>query len=376
MNMKSKLSTLFAAAASLVLAGCATCPEQEQTPRNLIYMIGDGMGLSHAAMLIIENNYEPTAFDRAQNIALTTTQSLNNRVTDSAASGTALATGSKTNNSMIGITPDSVILESLIARAEAKGCPTGLVVTSDLGHATPAAFYAHTFDRGNYATIARQFVDSGIDVAFGGGVRTFSSSADPDTPAPLDLLREKGYGVVTSLDELEAVTEAPVIGLMANHHMTSSLKGRGDYLPRATSKALELLTAQSQKSGKGFVLMVEGSRIDFDAQENDAAGLLLEMRDFEQAVNRAMDYADTHPGTLVVVVADHESGGLTMPSGNPDFTLSESGIDYRFSTTGHTGIPVPVYLYGTGAERINGLMDNTDLSNRLSELFGLETKRP
>lgn len=374
--MKRKLSTLFAAAAAIVLAGCTTCPDKEQAPQNLIYMIGDGMGLSHAAMLIIENNYEPTAFDRAQNIALTTTHSLNNRVTDSAASGTALATGSKTNNSMIGITPDSVILESIIARAEAQGRPTGLVVTSDLGHATPAAFYAHTFDRGNYAAIARQFVDSGIDVAFGGGVRTFSTSSEPETPAPLDLLREKGYGVVTTLDELEAVTETPVIGLMDKHHMTSALKGRGDYLPRATSKALELLTAQSEKSGKGFVLMVEGSRIDFDAQEGNAEGLLLEMRDFEQAVNRAMDYADTHPGTLVVVVADHESGGLTMPSGNPDFTLSESGIDYRFSTTGHTGIPVPVYLYGTGAERINGLMDNTELSNRLSGIFGLDAKRP
>lgn len=370
-----RLSTFLAAAAAMMLAGCAGCPEREQTPRNLIYMIGDGMGLSHAAMLIIENNYEPTAFDRAQNIALTTTHSLNNRVTDSAASGTALATGSKTNNSMIGLTPDSVVLESIIARAHADGRPTGLVVTSDLAHATPAAFYAHVPDRGRYAEIARQFVDSGIDVAFGGGMRTFSEASAEGSPSPLELLREKGYGVATTVEELEAVSEAPVIGLMDKHHMAGSREGRGDFLPRATSKALELLTARSEKSGKGFVLMVEGSRIDFDAQENSAEGLLLEMRDFEQAVNRAMDYADTHPGTLVVVVADHESGGLTMPSGNPDFTLSESGIDYRFSTTGHTGIPVPVYLYGTGAERINGLMDNTDLSNRLAEIFGLADGR-
>lgn len=372
-----KLSTVLAATAAILLAGCAGCPEKEkeQAPRNLIYMIGDGMGLSHAAMLIIENHYEPTAFDRAQNIALTTTHSLNNRVTDSAASGTALATGTKTNNSMIGLTPDSVVLESIIARAEAEGRPTGIVVTSDLAHATPAAFYAHVADRGDYAAIARQFVDSGIDVAFGGGVRTFSKAPEEGESSPLDLLREKGYGVVTTVEELEAAPQAPVIGLMAEHHMAGALEGRGDYLPRATSKALDLLTAQSEKNGKGFILMVEGSRIDFDAQENNAEGLLLEMRDFEQAVNRAMDYADTHPGTLVVVVADHESGGLTMPSGNPDFTLSESGIDYRFSTTGHTGIPVPVYLYGTGAERINGLMDNTDLANRLAEIFNLADKR-
>ncbi len=370
-----KLSTVLAVIAVLSLAACAGGPEKEQAPRNLIYMIGDGMGLSHTALLLIENHYEPTAFDRAQNIALTTTHSLNNRVTDSAASGTALATGSKTNNSMIGLTPDSVALESIIARAEAAGRPTGIVVTSDLAHATPAAFYAHVADRGDYEVIARQFVDSGIDVAFGGGVRTFSKAPEKGRPSPLDLLREKGYGVATTIEELEAAPQAPVIGLMAPHHMISSTEGRGDYLPRATSKALELLTAQSGKSGKGFILMVEGSRIDFDAQENNAEGLLLEMRDFEQAVGRAMDYADTHPGTLVVVLADHESGGLTMPSGNPDFTLSESGIDYCFSTTGHTGIPVPVYLYGTGAERINGLMDNTDLSNRLAEIFGLADKR-
>ncbi len=370
-----KLTTVWAVTAAILFASCTNCPEKEPMPQNLIYMIGDGMGLSHAAMLIIENRYEPTAFDRAQNIALTTTYSLNNRVTDSAASGTALATGTKTNNSMIGLTPDSIVLESVIARAEADGRPTGIVVTSNLAHATPAAFYAHVPNRNLYETIARQFVDSGIDVAFGGGMRSFSAATEEGELSPLDLLREKGYGVVTTVEELEAAPEAPVIGLLAEHHIATSEAGRGDYLPRATSKALELLTAQSQKSGKGFVLMVEGSLIDSEAHENNTEGLLLEMRDFDKAVNRAMDYADTHPGTLVVVVADHETGGLTMPSGNPDFTRSESGIDYRFSTSGHTGIPVPVYLYGTGAEQINGLIDNTDLSNRLAEILGLADKQ-
>lgn len=355
------------------VAEAVPCTPARMPVRNLIYMIGDGMGLSHMAMLQIEQGYDsPVALSRAQNVALAKTYSANNRVTDSAAAGTALATGHKTDNGMLGMTPDSVEVRSIIARAAAEGRPTGEVVTCYLHHATPAAFYAHVPRRDMSLEIARQFADSGIDVAFGGG-RTCFSEKGADGLSAVDRVREKGYEVLTDLDELERVgADGRVLGLFADGHMPAAAADRGDYLPKAVTKALELLDAKSAACGEGFVLMVEGSLIDTESHANNGAGVLREMEDFDAAVAVAMAYADAHPGTLVVVTADHETGGLTMPSGNADFTRSESGVDYRFSTGGHSGILVPVYLYGAGAERVNGVIENTELSNRLAEALGLK----
>lgn len=292
--------------------------------RNLIYLIGDGMGLSHVSMLMLEEGYGTTAFDRAQNIALITTYSANNRVTDSAAAGTALATGHKTGNGMLGVLPDSTAAESIMADAIRAGMPTGVVVTSTLQHATPGAFYAHVPYRRQYQRISDQLAGSDLTVAFGGGLKYAETS-----------------------------------------------EGRGDYLERAIRKALEILSREAGERDRGFILMVEGSQIDLRAHDNDAEGVLAEMRDFDRAVAAAMDFADRHPGTLVVVTADHETGGLSIPSADVDFEHEEAGIEYRFSTGGHTAAMVPVYLYGTGAERINGVLDNTELALRLAGTLGL-----
>ena len=132
--------------------------------------------------------------------------------------------------------------------------------------------------------------------------------------------------------------------------------------------------AQTEQAGskKGFMVMIEGSQIDSEGHANNAEGILAETRDFERAVGAAMDFADTHPGTLVVVTADHETSGLSITSNKTDFTLSESGIGYQFGTTGHTGTLVPVYLYGACADRINGIMDNTDLPKEIAALMRLK----
>lgn len=339
--------------------------------KNLIYMIGDGMGLSHVAMMMIEEGYQEGPFARMQNIALMTTYSANNRVTDSAAAGTALASGCKTNNSMLGVTPDSLPCPSIISRALARRMPSGVVVTSEIQHATPAAFYAHALHRGDYLTISNQLVTSGLDVAFGGGREAMAEPA-ADGFSPIDRLREGGCPVVEQWAQMDTITRGRVVGLFAEGHMPSMLEGRQDYLPKATAKALEILSNNAEERDRGFVLMVEGSQIDMQSHGNNAEGVLAETRDFAAAVAEAMRFADEHPGTLVVVTADHETGGLTMPSGNSDFLQSESGIDYTFSTGGHTGILVPIYLYGSGAEYLNGVMDNTELSNRLAELLGLD----
>lgn len=336
----------------------------EREVKNLVFMIGDGMGLAQVSLLMIEHGYAPVSFDRAENIALLTTYSANNRVTDSAAAGTALATGFKTDNGMLGQMPDGTPVESMIVRAAREGCPTGEVVVSTLQHATPAAFYAYAADRGDDRRITEQLLQSDIDVLFGGGAGLISDEQREE-------FRSKGYRIVEDLDETDGIVSGKVLGLFARKHLPGA-GGRGDYLPRATRKALEILDADSRETGKGFILMVEGSQVDLAGHDNDAKRLLAEMNDFDRAVAEAMDFADAHPGTLVVVTADHETGGLSIPSNKEDFRLSDSGVEYAFSTGGHTGILVPVYLYGTGAERINGILDNTQLAQRLMELLGLE----
>ena len=143
---------------------------EDSKVKNIIYMIGDGMGLCHVSMLQIEAGYAPTAFDHAQNTALIKTYSANNRVTDSAAA--ALATGYKTNNGTIGQLPDGTRVESIMAKAEKQNYATGLVVTCYLQHATPAAFYAHVKRRGDSDRISYDFMESGVDVASGGSTRS------------------------------------------------------------------------------------------------------------------------------------------------------------------------------------------------------------
>ena len=156
--------------ATLVLVIATVLSTEAQEVKNIIYLIGDGMGLTSASMMQLVNNYEPTIFDKADNVALQKTYSLDNRVTDSAASGTALATGHKTNNTMLGQLPDGTNVESLIELAAAKGKATGIVVTTYLQHATPGAFYAHVPSRHEYATISEQLLASDIDIAIGGEI--------------------------------------------------------------------------------------------------------------------------------------------------------------------------------------------------------------
>ncbi len=349
----------------------AQAPSTESSPRNLIYMIGDGMGLSHVAMLLIEEPGRESAFEQMENVALITTHSANNRVTDSAAAGTALASGHKTDNSKLGVNSEEQPLASIISRAIEKGMHGGVVVTCEVQHATPGAFYAHTSHRGDYETISKQLAESSLDIVLGGG-RSAMEQPDSTGKTPKERLQERGYRIVEQFEGLDSLDSGRLIGLFAEGHLPSILNGRQDYLPKATEKALQILTHNVATEGQGFVLMVEGSQIDFESHANSAEGILAEIRDFAQAISVAMRYVDQHPETLLVVTADHETGGLTIPSCESDFTQSEGGIEYRFSTGSHTGIPVPVYLYGCGAEEVNGILDNTELAQKMLELFHLQ----
>ncbi len=358
--------------AAALLSACTAPRGERDEVRNVIFMIGDGMGLAHVSMLQIGNDFAQTSFDRAEGVALITTRSANNRVTDSSAAGTALSSGYKTANSMLGVDTLGEAHPSMMALAARAGRPTGVVVTCFLQHATPGAFYAHAASRGDTEGITRDLLDSRVDVLMGGGSEWLDAACGEDGTY-FDAFRSRGYCVASSIDEADTLRAEKLLAVVAPANLPRAAE-RGDFLPRATAKALELLDERATACGEGFLLMVEGSQIDYAAHANDAAWLLEEMRDFDRAVAVAMDFADRTPRTLVVVTADHETGGLALCSGNEDFTLPESGVECRFATGGHSGTMVPVYLYGTGADRIRGVMDNTDLSRRIMELTGLHDK--
>lgn len=331
--------------------------------RNVILMIGDGMGLGQIASLMIENNYEPISFDRAQYTGVCKTYSANNRITDSAASGTAMATGHKTDNGRIGTTPNGAPAINLTELAHAKGLSTGIVVTSDLADATPAAFAAHAQNRHDSEQITASYATAHIDVLVGGGRKLFASSLDGRNI--IDELQAAGYCYTSTPEEFYTIGATPVVGLFADKYMPMANVRGEEYLARATTHTLDLLS----HNPKGFFVMIEGSQIDKACHQNNTDVLHAEMRDFDNAVHAAFDFADTHPGTLVVVVADHETGGLTIVSNNRDFTVEESGIKYKYSTTSHSATPVILFAYGTGAEYFSGMMENTDIFHKIKLLL-------
>ncbi len=337
--------------------------------KNVILMIGDGMGVGHVSSLIIEHDYAPVNMERAQAVGLVRTNSANNRVTDSAAAGSAYSTGQKTNNSYVGLDTAGVKVENIVEKAERAGMGTGIVVTCYLQHATPAAFYGHVDRRYKLDELTLQFAQSGIDVAMGSGAGYFTQREDGRNI--LQEMSEAGYRVVGNIDELDGVSSGRslVVYDYGKKDMPRVSAGRGDYLPKATAKSLEIL---GNTFKKGFFVMIEGSQIDYAAHANDAKEILSETEDFDKAVGVAFDYADAHPGTLVVVLADHETGGLSIASKKTDFTKSESGLDYRFGSTSHTGSLVPMFAYGTGAENFSRVMDNTEVSRTIQRLLGLK----
>lgn len=345
--------------------------DKEPEVENIIYMIGDGMGVAHISAAQIAQDYQPLAMERAQAVGLVKTYSANNRITDSAAAGTALSTGYKTNNGMIGVTPDSLPHPSIREKAEQAGMATGIVVTYPVTNATPAAFVAHVDNRHKEDEIATYYLSNTVDVIMGGGSRRFNQRAD--SLNLFETLQERGYIVASSLEDVAEVKSGKVAVMPTDDSMPSYLHGRGDFLPDATSKALDILTANAQETkDKGFFIMVEGSQIDGKAHGHDLEGLLAELYDFDRAVEVAFDYADEHPGTLVVVTADHETGGLTIVNGNRKFDLHDHLVDYAWTTGGHTGAMVPLFAYGTGAEHFSGVFENTDIPKIMCRLLGLE----
>ncbi len=426
--------TLAVSASTLLSPGQETIAKAAGTEKkpikNIIFLIGDGMGTSYtSAYRYMKDNpktklMEKTVFDPyLVGAQMTYPDDDKQNVTDSASAATAMSSGVKTYNAAIAVDTNQKNVKTVLEQAKQIGKSTGLVATSEITHATPAAFGAHDISRKNMDAIANDYYDElingkhKVDVLLGGGKTNFVRK-------DRDLTKEfqkAGYSYVTDRTSLLANKNKQVLGLFADGGLDKFIDRTSatPSLAEMTNSAIDRLKTNK----KGFFLMVEGSQIDWAGHDNDIVGAMSEMEDFAKAFKAAIDFAKKDGQTLVVATADHSTGGLTLGKDGeynffvdpikaalrtPDFMAAqiakgdsvdetlkkylkleltaeeiqsvkdaaqsadvtkidnaiEAIIDNRsftgWTTGGHTGEDVPVYAYGPGSQRFSGLIDNTD----------------
>ncbi len=329
-------------------------------PKNIILLIGDGTGLSQLSSSFYYNK-KASNYLRFSQISLIKTSSASDLITDSAAGATAFASGVKTNNGVLGLDKNLNPVPTIVEELSAIGYATGVVATSSVVHATPAAFYTHVKSRRDYEDIALSLVDSEIDFFAGGGTDFFSKRKDGKNL--ISKLEEKGFTVNTDglPNNVKPVFNYKQGYLLAPDGMPKMLEGRGDFLPNATRLAIESL---SQLSDKGFFLMVEGSQVDWGGHAKNADYLISELIDFDNTIGVALDFAEADGNTLVIVLADHETGGFTLASDNGDYNK----IKPIFSTDGHSATLIPVFAKGPGQELFSGIYENTAIFDKMIKL--------
>jgi alkaline phosphatase len=330
-------------------------------PKNIILLIGDGMGTAqvYAGFTAKKGILNITGMPVS---GFSVTYSANDYITDSGAGGTALSTGVKTKNGSIGVDTSGKPLETILEMAEKRGLSTGLISTSSITHATPASFIAHTANREKYSDIALDFLKTDIDVFIGGGYKDFARRADSINL--IDSLKARGYFIARSLKDVNVKSTVRLAALLADEHLPQMSKGRGNMLPDATEIALNML----DRNDKGFFIMIEGSQIDWGGHANDATYIVDEMVDFDNAVGKALEFARKDGETLVLVTADHETGGFGIIGGN----LAAGDVQGAFLIKDHTATMVPVFAYGPGSEIFTGVQDNTDIFKKCVKLFGFK----
>lgn len=403
------------------LLGCAVAgaePPAQPAVKNLIYMIGDGMSFAQLESARAVKG-APLVMDTLPVQRRAFTASASDAVTDSAAGGTAHATGFRTNNRMVGLAPDGTELLSILRLAQMAGKATGVVVTDVLYGATPGAFVANVQDRSEYSAILEQAIfRTQPDVLLGGGLAVFNQIGGPAR------LAETPYQLVRTRDELLAWQPAPgakLLGLFASDALNYEVdKPAGEpRLVEMVAKALEILSQHEA----GFFLMIEGSRIDHAGHANDLRRSVYETLAFDEALAIVLEFAASSGDTLVVVSADHETGGLTPGKGTPSAAVIRDGAasvaakirsavladpnadvvelfatyagitdltsvahrgslndlliavlndhSFYYTTNDHTATPVPLLAYGPGAERFGEAEHIADAGRLAIELFGV-----
>ena len=327
--------------------------------KNVILMIGDGMSLMHVYSAWTANRGK-LYLENCEVTGLSKTYCANKLVTDSGAGGTAMAIGQKTNYHSVGVDVNGNPQPSLIKLAKQKGMSAGVAVTCRLWDATPADFCCHNTDRDNEDEIIADYVNCEADYVVGGGAKKFENRKDGRNI--FKELEQKGYQVARSWEECKNLKSGKIFAVTDSVD-TPLPAERGDRLAQSSLKGIELLN----QNPNGFFMMIEGSQLDDYGHFNDLDLLMQETHDFDRTVGKILEWAAKDGETLVVVTADHETGGLTLIDGDKD----KGEIKCKFSTTGHSGVMVPVYAFGPGAELFTGIYENTDISHKIKSLLNL-----
>lgn len=326
--------------------------------KNVILMIGDGMSLMHVYTAWAANRGK-LWLENAQATGLSKTWAVKKLVTDSGSGGTSLATGVKTVYHAVGVDPEGKPLTSLVDVAKELGKDAGMAVTCRLWDATPCDFCCHNIDRDKEEELVGDYPTSGVDFVFGGGAQKFTNRKDGR-----DIFKElqkKGYHISRTLDDFFAYDKNSRIFAVPYDKDTPLPDERGDLLARASMKGISLMN----QNKNGFFMMIEGSQLDDYGHFNQLDLLMKETLDFDQTVGEVMKWAAKDGETLVVVTADHETGGLTLVNGNKE----EGRVECCFSSKDHTGAMVPVYAFGPGAENFTGIFENTDVFKKIKKLM-------
>ena len=319
-------------------------------PKNIILAIADGAGLNHITVsrLAIGGPDHKLYIDQLPVAGTSSTHAYENLITDSAAAATAWATGNKTKNRYLSVDKDKKELTTIFEMLDNKGYFKGIVATSSVTHATPAAFYAHIDSRYKEKEIADQLLNSSVDIALGGGQEFFN----------LQEL-DKNHHLMTEKVSLENNYDGlkNIIGLFDEDGME-----RGLDMPtqrEMTSYALDYLDDKCN----GFFLMTEGSQIDWAGHSNDIEYMIREFKDFDLTIKDLINFVTANKDTLLLITADHETGGLQLMKQKDDSFIVQWG------TGSHTGVPVGVYAYGPGSQNFSGVIDNTDIFYKILEVI-------
>jgi len=361
----------------------------EKKAKNIILLIADGMSLSQVTSyrLLKGGPDARLSMDKFPVSGIVLTHSADAIVTDSASSATAFSTGQKTNNGALGLDQNKEVLENLTEKIHDHGFVSSLISTSEITHATPAAFASHVDLRWKTDEISKQMMDSNVMTILGGGRHFFiTEEMGGKREDGLNLMEQirSSHTILTKKEELtdfDTSNKGKVVGLFADEHLRDIERPENHSSEPTTSEMLDFAINRSlnfnQNGCRGFFIMVEGSQVDWAGHANNVDYLVQEMKDFDDAVSMAYKFARENEDTLVVVTADHETGGLLIEPETPtNYTSPE--VKFSFNTGigygSHTGVPVPVYAYGPGSQNFTGTLDNTDIYYAMVEALDLENK--
>ena len=380
----------------------------QQKAKYVFYFIGDGMGFNHVSLTEYWLGYtqdvfdsRPLSFSAFPVLGWAVTHSESNLITDSAAAGTALSTGSKTKNGMLATGPDSTALESISYKIHDAGYKVGISSTVGINHATPAAFYGHNVNRGNYYEIASEIPASEFEFFAGGGAIE-STGDDEDRVSVYEAIGKGGYVIAEGMDDFAAKKDGAekMMLLQKDGRLRTELPYAIDMKEDDMTQA-DLVRASIdflyEEDGEGFFVMSEGGRIDWASHGNDTKAVILETLSLSDAVAEAVRFYNEHPDeTLIVVTADHETGGLTLSWEKgynlyfdklEDISCSKDKVSEEerehmneisheahigWTTGDHSAANVPVFAIGAGSGLFSGRMDNTDIPKRICEAMGIE----